>query len=197
MLSTILCFAQKYPAIVSLLGSLLSVSISGFVLWWVAYYYTKKTKRIDATLEFSKSFQELRQYQHEVNREHKSDGTNQSPSDTTKSRGYSSDARIWWRRYFDLMLFQFAYFREGLVDEARFVQWMRWRQYDFNATDQRSSATGEIGYRSAWDDWKELPAMKDDPFITFLDRVHAAKSDDVRAIIKDYAPRWWRRTRRY
>jgi hypothetical protein len=187
---TILCFIRTYPGLMSFLGSLLSAVISACVIIFVANHYTKRMKQIDATLEFNKRFQDLRMDQLKINTEYRNSERNRkSPGVKPES---SPEAILWWRRYFDLMMFQFQFYCKGLVDESKFVQWMKWRQYDFNDTDQDSSATGGVTYHVGWGNWQTIPAIRGDPFVEFLNRVHSSRVDQVHKIVGEYAPRWWR-----
>jgi hypothetical protein len=168
----ILTYIHEYPGLGSLFGSIIGALISASVILVVAHHYTKSLKRTDATLEFSKRFQDLIQQRHELNQKFK---TAQGSTPLSLSVG-DADAIVWWTHFFDLMAFEFHFFREGLVSEERFVEWMKWQRYYFQVEEPNVSETCGMNYQEGWKRWKARPPMRDNPFIDFLDKIHNQKT---------------------
>src|SRR5215831_9194487 len=66
--SDLLSFLKEYPAFGAIIGAVITALVNMGVLFWIASRYTKRLKRIESTLEFSKRFQELLQQQRDLNR---------------------------------------------------------------------------------------------------------------------------------
>jgi hypothetical protein len=176
-------WACKYPGLGGIFGAIVS---SGSLLW-IAHHYTKSLRKSEATLEFSKRFQDLIRDQLELNKkflEHRNGVPNINVGD--------ADAVVWWWRFFDLMLYEFKFFQQGLISEDRFVEWMKWRRHDHSGPESELWETCGVTYPVAWNRWKSRKPMRDNSFIDFLDEIHNPKKGDVEAIVMKAAPCWWR-----
>ncbi len=175
-------------------GPIIAALITAIAAIWIARRFTQRIKRIEATLEFRKRYQEFLDAQSKLNEEFYFDNNgariNPAPAPTHKDKHIADNL---YRRLFDLMLNEFGFFRAGLVDHYAFTEWMRWRWHDFRGA---SDVTG-LSYAQGWQDWKRQPGLHGNPFLDFLDTVHAKPTDSaVDDIVKKYSPRWrhlWRR----
>ncbi len=186
-------YLLRVPPAASLAGpvaaSLLGALVSAGVLLGIARHYTLSIKRIESTLEFSRRFQELIKDREALNRDFVAQP--QKAGDT--------DGAAWWWRFFDLILYEFDFFRQNLVREERFIEWMKWRWSDYRAAPN-SFVTCGIDYKSGWQQWKTKDALnvpEPNRLITFLDALHSAP--DINAVIRlcgANSPHWylpWRR----
>jgi hypothetical protein len=181
---------RAYPAIGPIVGAI----INAIVVWLIALRFTVRLKRIESTLEFSKRFWELVNQQGELNRLYNSKRKwNKSPPDAQEY----NDAINWWWKFFDLILYEFDFFQRGLVRRGRFIEWMKWRWYDFNAAPENIWRTSGMDYRDGWKSWKERPAHADNRLQEFLDSVHRARRvEDVPRVVGKFYPHWWTPWRR-
>ena len=137
--SDLLSFLKEYTAFGAIIGAVITASVNMGVLFWIASRYTKRLKRIESTLEFSKRFQELLQQQRDLNRR----------CSTSPTQMDIDDADTWWWRFFDLQLYEFDFFQQGLVRRERFLEWMKWRWYDYQAAKNAMSNTCGMDYKKA------------------------------------------------
>jgi hypothetical protein len=99
---------------------------------FVAEVYTRRIKRIEATLKFTKRFQELIGKQHALNSEFYYDANGNLHDNTPDVLAKNElDAWNFLCRVFDLLLNEFNYCRVWLVRKQDFVGWMEWRWYDW------------------------------------------------------------------
>lgn len=180
---------DQYPGLGPFFGAIIASLFAATAAWRIAARYTKSIKTTEATFEFSKRFQELLQKQLELNKEYKAVFKDCTPPIEEDD----SDAIVWWWRFFDLMLYEFQFFRDGLVVEDRFIEWMKWRRYDFNSKESELWSTCGLNYPAAWHKWKTRLPMQGNPFINFLDMIHDPKKGEVGEIVRTVAPRRWRR----
>jgi hypothetical protein len=180
--SDLLRFLQDYPASGAIIGAVITALVNMGVLFGIASRYTKRLKRIESTLEFSKRFQDLLQQQRDLNRR----------CSTPPTTMDIDDADTWWWRFFDLQLYEFDFFQQGLVRRERFLEWMKWRWYDYKAAKNAMSTTCGVDYKEGWQSWKNRPAMKENRLVRFLDAVHNASNvQEIASLVKKNAPRWW------
>jgi hypothetical protein len=187
--SGLLGFIREYPAFGSFFGSIISAIISAFVVWGVALGITKRLKRIEATFEFNKRFQDLIQQECKLKKEYQTASGGQYSSTSPKD---DTDARNSWYRFFDLMLFEFHFYREGLLHRDNFVEWMTWRRFDYKENREVAGMT----YRKGWGHWKKIPALQGNEFIALLNKIHVRKQIEVTDIVRQSVPGWWRRSRK-
>ena len=178
-------FLHDTPQFWSFIGSLLGATISTSGVLWIALVATKGLKRNDATLQFNRHYRELMRLRHVLNKEFRLELSNREK----KNQNDEYESLYWWEEYFELMLFQYHFFLDGLVDRERFIEWMRWRRIDFGRNDQTGYDVCGVSYKQGWARWKANPAMKGDPFVVFLDKVHDDRSGDVRKVVRRYARR--------
>jgi hypothetical protein len=174
----------QYPGLGPIFGNTFAAAITSVVVISVAKRYTKSLKRTEATLEFSKRFQELIRDQLDLNKKYAA---------TTRVVG-PQDANVWWWRFFDLMLYEFNFFQEDLVSKERFIEWMKWRRYDYNCNASEIWETCGITYPAAWQTWRSRSPLAGNAFIGFLDEIHSERNT-VETIVERAAPRWWRNGR--
>lgn len=146
-----------------------------------------RLKRIESTLEFSKRFQSLIRDRRELNR--KFSDAHGGKDDAQPTQAEIEEGRDWWWAFFDLLLFEFDFFQSGLVREERFIEWMKWRWYDYHPEiEEEVWKTSGMTYQKGWDWWRSRRAHKDNRLIRFLEEVHnAAKPEDVPAIVRKHA----------
>ena len=151
----------------SLVGS--ALTLTGAV--WLAELYTKRLKRVDATLEFSKRYHDLMIDRAKLNEESPNDG----------DAGY-----YWWQRFFDLMLFQFHFYQYSLLIEELFDEWMWWRHIEYGG--QSKDAAG-VTYKQGWESYKSRSVIMDNPLIPFLDQIHIGPSspNEIRKLFVNIA----------
>lgn len=190
------------------LAVLIAALGTGLAGWWIADYYTGRLKQIEMTLEFSKRFHELIQQQRELNA--KFEKTNST--DTTARKIAKEDAKAWWWRFFDLLLYEYDFYQQGLVRKRRFEEWMIWRWHDYHPDTDSEWKTCDMTYKDGYKYWKGHP-VHGGRLIELLDEIHdkievpAHLATDVKARnqfvaervlekLKPHAPRWprwWRR----
>jgi hypothetical protein len=176
--------------------------VAGIFAFVIAEIYTKRLKQIEATLEFSKRFHELIQQQRVINRRYKEDRT---------KTGYISDidqedAKAWWWRVFDLMLYEYDFYQKGMVRKKRFEEWMVWRWHDYHPEPGREWSTCGIDYKKGFEIWKDHPAHGS-RLIDLLEEIHntitipSGLSDEdrnelvkerVRNKVRPHGPRLWK-----
>jgi hypothetical protein len=166
----------RYPQLAPLFGSLAGSILTLTGAFLVANRYTKGLKRTDATLEFSKRYHELVLEAGEINKNY---------SDRKHEAYLLMDPGVrWWVRFFDLMLFQYHFYRHGLVMKDTFVEWMWWRRFDWTDERPRKKVVAGMTYSEGWTYYRDLPAHADSPLTPFLESIHRAKNiNTVRRIV--------------
>jgi hypothetical protein len=180
---------EKYVNKYSGLGALFAAMISGIVVLWVARRYTKRIKQIDATLEFSRRFHELIQQQVELNHAYfdRRRWENWPPNQRELL-----DARAWWWRFFDLVLYEFDFYQSGFLRKERFTEWMKWRWLE--ARDPDSFFVSGMNYNQGWDHWRLSAPNQDNRLVKFLNQVHQAPTmDEMVKKVAAAGPRLFRR----
>lgn len=137
----------------------------------------RKRKQIESTLEFSKRFGELLQLQSKLNKAYDAARATQETQNDPPTRRETDEAKIWWWLFFDLLLYEYDFFKQGFIWKERFIEWIKWRWYDFNATGDAAWKTCGMDYRAGWQSWKEKPANRNNRLIIFLDKVHDRARD--------------------
>lgn len=182
--------------------------IAGVAAWAIANFYTKRLKRIEATLEFSKRFHELIQQQRSLNRRYEHERVKPGYD----SKADQDDADAWWWQVFDLLLYEYDFYQSRLVGMGRFEEWMVWRWHDFHPEPGKEWTTCGVNYTEAWARWKQHPAHGS-RLITLVDEIHRIPdtrtpdmteeqkrehgrliATEVRKKIKPHGPPWWGRT---
>lgn len=169
------------------LGPISAAIISAVVLLILAFYAHRKEKRqadrekdrkqIESTLEFSRRFGELLQLQSKLNKEYVAAQANQQTPTNQPTLQEADEARIWWWLFFDLLLYEYDFFKQGLIWDERFAEWIKWRWYDFRATGDARWMTCGVDYCAGWQSWKDKPANHNNRLIAFLDKVHNRARD--------------------
>jgi hypothetical protein len=189
---------DNFPGLGGIYGAILSSAVALCVAVGVARVFTGRVKRIEATLEFSKRYHSLLEQHHSLNNSfyYDADGNiNNNPVRTARQEG---DSWALFFQLFDLLLHEFNFFRQGFVERHAFVEWMKWRWYDWDpnraaAGPGRHFETCGISYRAAWVHWRAVAAVANNPFVSFLNSVHDAHSENaVQPFVKRYAPQTWR-----
>ncbi|HEY4846561.1 MAG TPA: hypothetical protein VIH87_01885 [Methylocella sp.] len=176
----------------NVLGPTLGSIITSLVVVFVARRYTIRTKRIDSTFEFSKRYHELLIQQRDLNEEY-----DKLLVDDPK-RADERPADVWWLRFFDLMLFEYEFFKQRLLMKERFEDWMKWRWHEFRGTDEKyKNFAWGMGYRDGWKRLREAEVWQGNPLIPFLHDVHHATDvNEVKRIVEEAYPSWWREVQR-
>lgn len=184
-------YVHKYPGMGAIYAAILTGLVAAVVTLVGVPHHTRRTKRIEAALEFSRRYQELLALQHTLNRDYleRRHGKPERPA----TRFEIADAQNFYLRFFDLMMNELTFFRGGLIEPALFTEWMKWRWYNHNDPDEKWEVCG-MPYAEGWRYWKGRKAVAENPLASFLDEVHAApRAADVDAIVKEYRPAWWHR----
>jgi hypothetical protein len=165
----------------------------------IAQIYTKRFKRVDATLDFMRRFGELLKQQHDLNKEY------DFFQSTIKDRieGYA-----FFDRFFAEMLNEFRFFEEGLIKPDTFLEWTTWRWHDYrDDLGTTIPRTRGVSYREGWERWLKRPVLRDyknEGFIRFLNEIHGVGSvngtpnqKELVQIVRSRAPLssrllWWR-----
>jgi hypothetical protein len=194
-------FVYLWPDDASIIGA----TVAGLAAWLIAHFYTKRLKRVEATLEFSRRFHELIQRQCVLNRKFAEDRRSRNSLPEIDKQ----DADAWWWSFFDLLLYEFYFWQQGLIRNERFLEWMVWRWHDAHPKPGKAWETCGVGYKQGWEDWQVHPAHGS-RLIALLDEIHRIpdKNDEepdkklevnvkkkIRAIVKRHRPRWWKRWR--
>jgi hypothetical protein len=157
-------YLTQHQPMATILGAV--ITVLGAAL--IANRYAKRVKRVDATLEFSKRYRDLI-----------AEGAKLNDTYVKKSSPTAIDqepGREWWVRFFDLMQFEYRFYRHGLILPEMFAQWMWWRHFDYTGERSHQKLVAGIDYPTGWKHYQSLPALKDDPYIQFMELVHAASS---------------------
>jgi hypothetical protein len=182
---------SAYQLLYAGFGAALSAIIGGLAVWYIAHRYTLRLKMFDSTLEFSKRFGDMVERQSRLNRAY-ADARAANPS-LPATNIEREEARAWWWHFFDLVLFEYDFFKQGLLWDERFARWMRWRWHEYNATGADIWRTNGMDYREGWDDWKNRRANQGHRLIAFLDEIHAAADEDeVARLVRAASPGFWR-----
>ena len=144
---------------------------------------------IESTFEFSKRFGELLHQQSELNnaylKNRMTDATKNNPPTPLEANA----ARIWWWRFFDLMVYEYDFFKNGLLWNERYIEWMKWRWHDFNDKEADVFATCGINYAAGWKMWKERRPNEKNRIIVFFDEIHKQENtDEVEKYVKSKSP---------
>lgn len=149
---------HEYPGFFTLFGAV----ITGLVAIYVANTFTKRLKRVDATLEFSKRYHDLMADQPSLNHE--------DPASLAKWRN-------WWIRFFDLMYFQYHFYIRGLFLQERFREWMGWRNSEWRESPDPSSMDYPYSYAAGWRYWLEKSRSNHfGLFVVFMNRIHESNN---------------------
>jgi len=174
------------------LAPIVGAAVAGGAAWWIAERYTRRLKQIEATLEFSKRFHELIQQQRALNAKYeetlaksseaKTEATTKELARTLKIA--KDDAKAWWWRFFDLLLYEYDFYQKRMVRERRFQEWMIWRWHDFNPDAGKEWTTCEINYKTGFENWKGHP-VHGDRLIRLLEEIHKIQIPPDRAVNED------------
>lgn len=166
--------AEHIARFAPIIGALIAAGAAVFI----AQFYTKKIKRIEATLEFHRSYRSLLTERHRLNLDFYFDDKGmkiEAPKPTPRQR---AEARSFFNQLFGLLLNEFDFFEQGLIGHKRFRDWMEWNWLAYNVgttNDDRPPPSAVLGimYKEAWREWKD--SLKGNRFVNFLDRIHEAK----------------------
>jgi hypothetical protein len=182
--------APSLGTIVSaIIGALSGAGVTGYILIYIARSYTGRLKMIESTFEFSKRFGELLQLQSELNNDYlnarKEEGTKCVPTTLVEI----NKARTWWWRFFDLMVYEYDFFKNGLLWNERYIEWMKWRWHDYNDKGSDAWSTCGIDYKLGWELWKARPGNVKNRMIKFFDTIHEFENmDQVEKYVESQSP---------
>jgi hypothetical protein len=188
---------DNFPGLGGIYGALLSSAVALCVAVGVARVYTGRVKRIEATLEFSRRYHGLLEQHRELNDSFYYDATGAVIANPVITPKQDSNAWGFFYELFDLLLHEFNFYRQGLVEKHAFIEWMKWRWYDWDpnrapAGPGRHFETCGISYRDAWVRWRAVPAVSNNLFVAFLNSVHDRASENaVTPFVRRYAPKTW------
>ncbi len=184
-LATFLGINKEYQGLGPLWGAIFGAVITAGVVGGVVHSRTTRHQEANALFEFAKRFHDLLDRAHALARDY-------TPSPDGPSAIDRSEAAAYYRKLFDLMLNEYNFFKKGLVSRASFDEWMTWRWGAWRNLDGATVVVRGVPYQAAWREWSERPLMKDNPFVHFINSVHAAP--DLKAVsrlVARAAPRWW------
>jgi len=161
----------------------------------VAKYVTLKLKAVESMLEFTKRYGELMREQTEINLEHAkivSRARAESPTALVQELEIEKEkAMAWWWRFFDLVLYEYDFFRNGLVWEERFFRWMKWKHSAFNELSGVPCQTSTMSYRDAWEVWSKTGPNTDSDFVDFMNEIHKADTHRIRKLVRKIRSNWF------
>ncbi|MGA8494684.1 MAG: hypothetical protein WB764_04335 [Xanthobacteraceae bacterium] len=170
--------------------------IAGIAAWLVAHFYTKRLKRVEVTLEFSRRFHELIQQQCVLNRKRAEDrrSCNSLPEIDKQ------DADAWWWSFFEQLQYEFYFWQRRLIRDERFIEWMVWSWHNAHPKPGEEFVTCGVDYKQGWKRWHNQPAH-DSGLIKLLDAIHRIPDEKdeemvnkkVQAIVKRHRLPFWQR----
>jgi hypothetical protein len=96
-------------------------------------------------------------------------------------------AESWWFKYFDLMLFQYEYFKRGALKRERFAHWMKWRWLDCKDAESGLKVGGK-NYIEGWEIWSKHLGNSNNEFVPFLTSIHnqASATDALNYALRSF-----------
>lgn len=184
-------------------ASIIAAILAGLGAWLIAHFYTKRLKRVEVTLEFSRRFHELIQQRCVLNRKCAED--QQSGISLPEIDKQNADA--WWSSFFEQLQYEIYLWQGGFIRDERFIEWMVWSWHDANPKlgkefeGFKELKTCGVNYMHGWKNWRNQPAH-DSGLIELLDEIHgiADEKDEqklkkkVQAIVERHRlPFFWQR----
>jgi hypothetical protein len=179
---------------ISFAGSITSALLAGLLGWYLARKFTLRVKMVESTLEFSKRYGDAMNLRSELN------AALAVATPAQPFHNQTDSATNWWIQFFDLMLYEFDFFRQGLIWDERFAQWMKWRWNDFQEDGKARAAipptkswdTLGMSYLDGWKVWSTRAPNNNNRLVNFLDTVHRASSfQEVERLVAAISPRLW------
>ena len=156
----------------TVLAGVIAAVIGAVAALIVAYDVTKRIKRAEATLDFSHRYHELWVARNELNERFRSEVL------AEKIEPLKKEGMRHWHRFFDLMLFQFLYLKDGLLHAPVYSQWMVSHGVRLKADDDLFQAGG-VSYYEGWKKWKEGHGGGDEAFVSFSEKLHGVYKSDI------------------
>jgi hypothetical protein len=182
----VLGITREYQGLGPLWGALIGAIITSAVVGGVVHSRTTRHQEASALFEFGKRFHDLMDRAHALAKDY-------APGPDGPSALDRAEAGAYYRKFFDLMLNEYNFFRKGLVSPAAFEDWMMWRWGAWHELEGAAIVVRGVPYQAAWTEWSRRPLMRASPFVALIDQVHAAP--DLKAVgrlVRRAAPRWWR-----
>lgn len=152
---------------------------------------TKSQRKSDTMIGFGQEFRELMGKQHLIERER--DLPDAVAADNTRKREYlKQEALQFYSQAFSLQFNEFHAYRQGYIDRAVYMIWMKSRQREYARPENIQGVTYPEGFEH-WFNHRHNRA--EDTFVQFMRRIHAARTDqEVHDAVDEYGP-WWRKCR--
>ncbi|HEV2803375.1 MAG TPA: hypothetical protein VGW57_00460 [Chthoniobacterales bacterium] len=144
------------------------IAVATVTAMLLTYSWTRRHKKMDVTMHFQEAYGLLEKEKTQVR-------------DRT-------DAKSWFRRYWNLQIRQYEYWLHGYIPDEIYVYWMycNKRDYDFRRRFCFYDAFGnptliEYDYSKGWNAVKNDIVLKQHPyfFTRFVERVLAHETDDT------------------
>ena len=184
--ATFLGINKEYQGLGPLWGAILGAVITSAVVGGVVHTRTTRHQEANALFEFAKRFHDLLDRAHVLARDYMPSEGGPTPTDR-------SEAGAYYRKLFDLMLNEYNFYRKGIVSHGSFYEWMTWRWGAWHGIEGATIVVRGVPYEEAWRDWSGRPLMKDNPFVLFTNKIHAAPDlKTVARLVTGTGPPWWR-----
>jgi hypothetical protein len=188
-------FGTRWSVFMPLVGAcftgLMTLGAAGVATWSL----NRSMKRTEFFLKFTERFHNIMLSKHKL--ELSLAEVDDHGAKKTKDEIAEKEASELYRQIFGLMFDEFFAYRRGLLDRRAFVEWMRWRNYEYknDAQNNPNFKIGSISYQTAWDTYSRLPLLRSE-FTEFLTKIHklplalgAAGDREIAKVVKEYGTR--------
>jgi hypothetical protein len=193
---TIVCFGREWKDFMPLFGSLVVASTALFIGIFATARLNRSMKQTEFFLKFTERFHAILQIKHQLDL--KIGRTDDEGRPLLPEKERLREANELYRQFFGLMFDEFFAYRHGFLDHDAYVDWMRWRNADFNTTSSSEYAfsIAGVGYSDGWRFYSERPALDHD-FVCFMKEIHkhGGTKKRVEKTISKYGT-WSQRLRR-
>ena len=148
----------------SLIGTLISVSVTVAVAIWVTNALTTATKRTDFFLDFTKRYHAIRTDAHDLDKKVRKEPTSFN----------QSDAHQIYFQLFGLMYDEIYAYQNNILDKEVLIEWMSWQMYDYSG---REFTIGGVSYDNGWQSWLATPA-KQDQYTPIMKEIFACENKE-------------------
>jgi hypothetical protein len=105
----------------------------------------------------------------------------------------NEDVDGFFRRFFDLQLNQYNFFRAGIIPVEIYAEWVLWRWAAAKKMEDANLDIGPREYMTEWKKWSSRKVIETNPFVAFMNKAYDEPDQaGVRAVVRRAAPSWWR-----
>lgn len=147
----LLHFGKEWKDLIPLIGAGIVALTAACVAFWATWRLNTAMKRTEFFLKFTERFHNILQAKHQLElRADQRDVETGLPTLGDEQR--TKEAQEIYRQFFGLMFDEFFSYKKGFLDRAAFVEWMRWRQFDYSLGphDEPNFSIAGISYRDGW-----------------------------------------------